>query len=125
MLTALWCLCCTVVGKPVTLGAPPVRKQAAAGYYTVAFDLRGHGDSDWSPVGAYSQEDYVQNIEAVVEILGRRKPILVGASLGAGAALLAAGEGRVDAVALILADFVPRTERSGFERLKTFMLAHA
>lgn len=69
------------------------RNLGAAGYHAVAVDLRGHGDSDWSPEGDYSQDAYVRDIEAVVQVLERRKPILVGASLGAGNGLVAAGEG--------------------------------
>src|SRR5678816_1226900 len=32
----------------------------------IAIDLRGHGDSDWSPKGEYSVEDYVSDLHALV-----------------------------------------------------------
>ncbi|MDB5885842.1 MAG: putative peroxidase (non-hem peroxidase), BpoB, alpha/beta hydrolase family, partial [Polaromonas sp.] len=34
----------------------------AAGYYAVAFDARGHGDSDWAPDGLYGQDVMVQDL---------------------------------------------------------------
>ena len=100
------------------------RNLGEAGYHAVAVDLRGHGDSEWSPEGDYSQDAYVRDIEAVIHALGGRTAVLVGASLGAGNGLVAVGEDRVDAAALVLVDFVPRTERAGFERLQAFMRAH-
>src|SRR6266498_1681214 len=35
----------------------------ARDYHVLAVDMRGHGDSDWSPEGAYLVEDYVKDIE--------------------------------------------------------------
>lgn len=55
---------------------------AAAGYWVVAFDARGHGDSDWDPEGDYRQDAMVQDLECIVEALGRHRPVLVGASMG-------------------------------------------
>lgn len=97
------------------------RNLAEAGYHAVAFDLRGHGDSDWSAEGDYSQDAYVRDIESVLQSLGKHDPILIGASLGAANGLVAVGEGRVNAAALIMVDFVPRTEKAGFDRLQAFM----
>jgi len=36
-------------------------------YHVIAIDMRGHGDSAWSPGGAYLVEDYVKDLEAFVE----------------------------------------------------------
>src|SRR5579872_4201793 len=35
-------------------------------YHVIAMDMRGHGDSDWSPDGAYLVEDYVKDVEGLV-----------------------------------------------------------
>jgi len=43
-----------------------------AGYRTIAFDARGHGDSDWAPDGAYSQDVMVQDLQRVLSALGNR-----------------------------------------------------
>ena len=41
-------------------------------YHVMAIDMRGHGDSAWSPEGAYLVEDYVKDIEGFVEQLKLR-----------------------------------------------------
>ncbi|CAB3766565.1 MULTISPECIES: alpha/beta fold hydrolase [Burkholderia] len=93
----------------------------SAGYFAVAYDARGHGDSDWSAAGDYSQDAFVGDLRHVVDALGGRPPILVGASLGGGTGLVAIGERRIDARALILVDIVPYTEPAGVSRIRTFM----
>src|SRR2546425_11982613 len=35
-------------------------------YHVMAIDMRGHGDSAWSPDAAYLVEDYVKDLEAFV-----------------------------------------------------------
>jgi pimeloyl-ACP methyl ester carboxylesterase len=96
-----------------------------AGYCAVAFDARGHGDSDWSPAGDYSQNALVDDLKYIVAALGGRRPVLVGASLGGATSLVASGEGHVDANALILVDIVPYTEPAGVARIHAFMRQHA
>ncbi|WP_028997936.1 alpha/beta fold hydrolase [Azohydromonas australica] len=98
---------------------------AAAGYWAVAFDLPGHSDSDWMPDGDYSFEARLRHLESFVQLLSKPRPVLIGASLSAETFLLAAGERRIDAAALVLADFAPRTMDEGFERNRAFMRAHA
>ena len=93
----------------------------AAGYYAVAFDARGHGDSDWSPDGNYGQDVMVRDLECVIDGAGGRRPVLVGASMGGGTSLVAVGEDHVDASALIMVDIVPYTEPAGVARIKAFM----
>jgi esterase len=51
-------------------------------YHVIAIDMRGHGDSDWSPEGAYLVEDYVKDLEAIVDRLGLRNLTLLGNSTG-------------------------------------------
>jgi non-heme chloroperoxidase len=98
---------------------------AAAGFHAVAYDVHGHGDSDWSEHGDYSIESRQRSLCSLIEALGGRSPVLVGASLSAETFLLAIGEGRVTASALVLADFAPRTQEAGHERNRSFMTAHA
>jgi pimeloyl-ACP methyl ester carboxylesterase len=93
----------------------------AAGYYAVAFDARGHGDSDWAPDGLYGQDVMVQDLQHVIAALGQPLPVLVGASMGGGTSLVAVGEGRVDASALILVDIAPRIETKGINNIQAFM----
>ena len=51
-------------------------------YHVIAIDMRGHGDSGWSPEGAYLVEDYVKDIEAFVDQLNLRNLVLLGNSTG-------------------------------------------
>ena len=92
-----------------------------AGYHAVAFDARGHGDSDWSPDGTYGQDPMVEDLVKVVEQLGGRRPVLVGASMGGGVSLVAIGEDHVDATALVLVDIAPRIEPAGADKIMAFM----
>jgi non-heme chloroperoxidase len=93
----------------------------AAGYRAVAFDARGHGDSDWAPDGAYGQDVMVRDLQCVAAALGRRRPVLVGASMGGGTSLVAVGEAHVDATALVLVDIAPRVEPAGVDHILAFM----
>ncbi len=96
-------------------------KLASAGYHVVAFDARGHGDSDWTRDGHYSGDAMVQDLKRIVAILGKPRPVLVGASMGGGTSLLAVGEDHVDATALILVDVAPRVEPDGVKKIQEFM----
>jgi alpha-beta hydrolase superfamily lysophospholipase len=67
---------------------------AHSGFTAYAIDQRGHGDSAWIADGAYTFSDYAADAAAVaVELTARNgsKPIVVGASLGGIASLLAEG----------------------------------
>ena len=108
-------------------------KLAGAGYTAYALDQRGHGTSEWVPNGAYKFTDFSADIKLVTAELARRlgvKPIVVGASLGGIAALLAEG-GRKRAngthifSALVLVDITPRVDVTGVNKILGFMRAHA
>jgi pimeloyl-ACP methyl ester carboxylesterase len=105
---------------------------ARSGRIAYAVDQRGHGDSDWVADGAYSFFDYAADVAAVAEVIvGRHgeKPIVIGASLGGIASLIAEGEaaanGRSLFSALVLVDITPRVDMSGVARIQSFMRAHA
>jgi pimeloyl-ACP methyl ester carboxylesterase len=91
-----------------------------AGYYTISFDARGHGDSDWTADG-YRQDAMVADLVALIAQLGQRRPVLVGASMGGGTSLVAVGEDHVDATALVLVDIAPRIETEGVGKIQAFM----
>jgi pimeloyl-ACP methyl ester carboxylesterase len=95
----------------------------AAGYYVLNLDARGHGESDWSPDGLYTLPRFAADLACVVRTLGA-PPALVGASLGAATALYAVGHGPTNfASRLVLVDLVPRIEREGSHKIKSFMRA--
>lgn len=97
---------------------------ADAGWYALALDARGHGDSDWSAEGHYGIEHLAGDLRAVVAELGRQ-PALVGASMGGMTALIAEGERPPGTPsicsAMVLVDIAPRVEQQGIERIFAFM----
>ena len=93
---------------------------AARGWYAVTFDLRGHGESTWSPDGVYDIGRFAGDVAAVARTF--RRPVLVGASLGGLSSLAALGEGGVpDAAGLVLVDVTPKVEQKGVNRIRDFM----
>lgn len=102
-----------------------LQEAATRGYRALALDQRGHGDSDWAPDGDYSIERFTADLRRVLEQV-HPEPILVGASLGGLAGLLAAGAparsgGRATPRALVLVDITPRIEKEGSQEVTTFM----
>src|SRR5687767_1529215 len=63
----------------------------AANYHVLAVDMRGHGDSDWDPKGAYLVEDYVKDIEGLAKELRLRNIVIWGNSTGGRVAQVFAG----------------------------------
>lgn len=92
---------------------------AAAGYFAINYDLRGHGDSDWSHDGDYALDVRADDLTAVAAH-GSRPFALVGASLGGITALVAASRG-LDPAALVLVDIVPKMSPKGVARITAFM----
>ncbi|HKX88004.1 MAG TPA: alpha/beta hydrolase [Sphingopyxis sp.] len=99
-----------------------VARLRAEGLQTLNLDARGHGDSDWSPDGAYSLSDRADDLKVVAGLL--HVPfMLVGASLGGATAIQAIHEGLRPA-GLVLVDIVPEPEPRGIERVLSFMHSH-
>ena len=92
-----------------------------AGYHAVAFDARGHGDSDWAGEGNYGADKMVEDLRLVSIALNSSNPILVGASMGAGTSLIAIGENKLKASALVMVDMAPRIEPEGQAKIQAFM----
>lgn len=94
---------------------------AGAGFRAIAFDARGHGDSDWATDGRYGQDAMVEDLVSLIAAVGNPRVALVGASMGGGTSLVAVGEDHVDATALVMVDIAPRVEREGVTRIRAFM----
>ncbi len=100
------------------------RALAQQGWYAVALDLRGHGESEWAPDGDYMIDSYVADLHKVLAHF-RQKPVLVGASLGGMTSLLTEGESAQSvSEALVLVDITPRIEQEGADRILAFMSAY-
>ncbi len=96
---------------------------AAQGYHAICVDHRGHGQSGWAGRGGYRVFEFAQDLQQLVAQLDRA-PILVGASLGGIASLLASTEPGAPPVAgVVLVDVTPRLETTGVKRILGFMNA--
>ncbi|WP_072810190.1 alpha/beta fold hydrolase [Rhodococcus zopfii] len=95
---------------------------AENGWRAYAIDGRGHGDSEWAPDGDYSYDAHARDIRAIVGELDT-PPVLVGASLGGMASLVAIGDDPGLARALVLVDITPKAEPEGIGRITGFMRA--
>ena len=59
-----------------------IAPQFARDHHVLALDMRGHGESAWSPEGAYLVQDHVKDLEALVAQLRLRRVTLLGNSTG-------------------------------------------
>jgi pimeloyl-ACP methyl ester carboxylesterase len=60
-------------------------------YRVLAVDMRGHGESAWSQQGAYLVQDYVKDLEGLVDELRLTRVTLLGNSTGGRVAQVYAG----------------------------------
>jgi len=106
---------------------------AQRGWTAYAIDQRGHGDSAWVDDGAYTFEDFAQDVKAVAAVLEKQsghKPVAIGASLGGMSSMLAEGETMRDTgnnllSSIVLVDITPRVDYEGVAKVQGFMRAHA
>ncbi|SPJ26030.1 alpha/beta fold hydrolase [Palleronia abyssalis] len=94
------------------------------GWYAMALDLRGHGESDWDDKADYSLERYAADLVTVAGHFAG-PPVVVGASLGGNAGTLAAGGADRQAFrALVLVDITPKIDEKGVDKILGFMGRH-
>lgn len=92
-------------------------------YRCYALDLRGHGDSDWSPTLDYGIDDHVSDLEHFTEQTLGGEFVVVGHSLGGHAAIRYAGRHSQRLAGLVLVDTSPFV-RDGphLQRLRQFIV---
>jgi pimeloyl-ACP methyl ester carboxylesterase len=97
---------------------------ADAGWRTITVDLRGHGQSTHPRPPAYALEDFAADVRALIAAI-TEDPVVVGASLGGIASLLALTESPVaPAAGLVLVDVAHRFQPRGGGRIVSFMEQH-
>jgi pimeloyl-ACP methyl ester carboxylesterase len=90
--------------------------------YTV--DQRGHGDSDRSNNAAYGHADMASDVLALCQALDT-PPLMIGASMGGIAALVAQGTSDVQLYrGLVLVDITPEVDLEGARRILSFMASN-
>lgn len=100
------------------------RRLAERGYRVVAYDARGHGDSEWVADGDYGIEAMSRDLLAV-RATTAAPTAFVGASVGGLAAFFACGTTAPQpASALVMVDIALRPAQQGAERINAFMAAH-
>ena len=90
------------------------------GYRAISLDLRGHGDSDWSPDGIYNSDLLIADIRKVIEQIGS-PPVLVGTSAGALVSMVVAASPPPAVRAAVLIDITPKPQTEGIEEVRAFM----
>ncbi|MFL2935287.1 MAG: alpha/beta fold hydrolase [Myxococcota bacterium] len=93
-------------------------------YRVLALDQRGHGESDWHPDAAYDYDDFVADLEAVVDGLGIDRCVIVGHSLGGRVAMLYAGRHPEKLAGLVIVDSAPELDRRGTTRISMDTAEH-
>lgn len=97
---------------------------ARHGFRAISLDLRGHGDSDWSPDGRYDLDLFADDLRAVLTQL-ERSPVVVGASLGGIVGMMAAAADPAALRALVLVDITAHVDMEGANEVIAFMSAGA
>jgi pimeloyl-ACP methyl ester carboxylesterase len=95
----------------------PVAQALGTDHDVVAMDMRGFGDSSWSPAKDYSVPTMAADLVHVLDHLGWKRAVLVGHSMGGRSTTYVAAKhpGRVAGLALI--DFTPENAPAGGKRV--------
>jgi esterase len=88
----------------------------------ILMDMRGFGDSDWSPTRDYSVPTMAQDIVAVLEHAGWKQAVLIGHSMGGRSATYAAAKHPARVAALALIDYTPENAPAGSKRTAEMVL---
>jgi pimeloyl-ACP methyl ester carboxylesterase len=73
----------------------------------IAWDARGHGDSDWAPDAAYAGDAHFADVTGALDTLGIERCILAGFSMGGGVAILCGGALSERVARLVVVDAYP------------------
>jgi len=85
-------------------------------FHIVVPDVRGHGESAWSPDGAYQYRDQVSDLAGFVDQLGLTRFVLIGTSMGGIIAMAYAEAHAERLLGLVINDIGPDVE-GGSQRI--------
>jgi esterase len=98
-----------------------VALQLRTRYHCLALDLRGHGDSEWSPEMDYRLETFVSDVVGFVDALNLRRISLVGQSLGGLIAMSAGTRLNDRLISIVIVDIGPEMRIEGVSRIMSFL----
>jgi pimeloyl-ACP methyl ester carboxylesterase len=87
-------------------------------YHVLAFDQRGHGDTQWAPDKNYTRDAMVDDVAAIVQVLALPPFLLIGMSMGGANAMTYAARYPATVKALILVDVGPEIKPEGVENIR-------
>lgn len=82
-----------------------------------AMDMRGFGDSDWSPAKDYGVPAMAGDIGAVLDHLGWPRAVVIGHSMGGRNSAYFAAKNRQRVAGLVLVDYSPENAPAGSKRV--------
>jgi pimeloyl-ACP methyl ester carboxylesterase len=85
-------------------------------FHVIAPDVRGHGESAWSPDGAYQYRDQAGDLAAITDQLGLERVSLIGTSMGGIIVMTYAGAHPERLARLVINDIGPDAE-TGSQRI--------
>lgn len=97
-----------------------IAEAATRGYRAISVDLRGHGESGWSPDGQYGMEAFAGDIRKIITGFDQ-PPVLVGASLGGLVGMVLAAAPPPEVRGLVLVDVAVQLEEEGTKEIGDFM----
>ena len=95
----------------------PIAQKLATGREVIAMDMRGFGDSAWSPAQDYAIPTMAADIVSLLDHLGWHRVVLSAHSMGGRSATYAAAKNADRFEGLVLVDFSPETAPAGARRV--------
>lgn len=76
----------------------------------IAFDARGHGESDWDPGEAYGGDQHFSDVATALDALGIDRCTVIGFSMGGGVAMIVAAALPERVSGVVVVDTYPQPE---------------
>jgi len=93
-------------------------------FHVMAFDQRGHGDTDWASDKDYSRKTMVSDVLAFTRALGMDRFFLTGMSMGGANSLSFTANHPERVEALVVVDIGSRVETKGVQHIRDFMTTY-
>lgn len=99
-----------------------VAARLSPGRRVIAVDLRGRGDSQWSPdFETYNAGMYLDDVKRLLDALGLARVVIFGTSLGGIIAMLLGMTGDTRLAGVLLNDIGPVIDEAGLERIRGYV----